>query len=215
MDKLPGFKRRMNWFIQHRPDLCGNIASLTRPGMNRAVAALHGASFAASAHSANHARRDSSFSRRMVSAASRATTKIIRYFACRRTGLSRELRSRRIDHRNIRGNSNWRGPVWFPVNYLMIESLQRYHHYFGNDFQVECPTGSGVMMNLADVAAVLSRRLSRLFLRDEHGRRPAFRTWRKIPDRSAFPRPHPVLRVFQWRDGAGLAPATRRAGRRW
>ena len=51
------------------------------------------------------------------------------------------------------GNSNWRGPVWFPVNYLMIESLQRYHHYFGDEFQVECPTGSGVMMNLGEVAA--------------------------------------------------------------
>jgi Glycosyl hydrolase family 63 C-terminal domain len=72
------------------------------------------------------------------------------------------------------GNSNWRGPVWFPVNYLLIESLQKFHHYLGDDFKVECPTGSGVMMNLWEVAAELSRRLSHIFLRDGEGRRPAY-----------------------------------------
>jgi glycogen debranching enzyme len=72
------------------------------------------------------------------------------------------------------GNSNWRGPVWFPVNYLLIESLQKFHHYFGDGVRVECPTGSGQMLTLAEVAAELSRRLSRLFLRDESGRRPVF-----------------------------------------
>ena len=72
------------------------------------------------------------------------------------------------------GNSNWRGPIWFPVNYLLIESLQRYNYYYGDDLMVECPTGSGHKMNLGDVAAELSRRLSRIFLRDESGRRPVF-----------------------------------------
>ncbi len=72
------------------------------------------------------------------------------------------------------GNSNWRGPVWFPVNYLLIESLQRYGYYFGDDLQVEYPTGSGRRMNLSCVAAELSRRLSRIFLRDANGRRPVF-----------------------------------------
>jgi hypothetical protein len=70
------------------------------------------------------------------------------------------------------GNSNWRGPVWFPCNFLLVESLQRFHHYLGPEFTVECPTGSGVMMTLADVAAELSRRLTRVFLRDPDGRRP-------------------------------------------
>ena len=69
------------------------------------------------------------------------------------------------------GNSNWRGPIWFPVNYLLIEALQKFHHYYGDEFKVECPTGSGTMMTLWEVAAELSRRLTRLFLRDE--RRPA------------------------------------------
>jgi hypothetical protein len=71
------------------------------------------------------------------------------------------------------GNSNWRGPVWFPLNYLLIESLQKFHHYLGDGFKVECPTGSGRAMNLWEVAAEISHRLSRLFLKDGNGRRPA------------------------------------------
>ena len=71
------------------------------------------------------------------------------------------------------GNSNWRGPIWFPVNYLLIESLQKFHHYYGDDFLVECPTGSGRMLTLLQIADEISRRLVRLFLRDEDGRRPA------------------------------------------
>jgi hypothetical protein len=69
------------------------------------------------------------------------------------------------------GNSNWRGPVWFPVNYLLIESLQKFHHYLGDEYKVECPTGSGNLMTLWEVAAEISRRLSGLFLRDDAGRR--------------------------------------------
>ena len=70
------------------------------------------------------------------------------------------------------GNSNWRGPIWFPLNYLLIESLQKFHHYLGDDFRVECPTGSGHMMTLWEVAAEISRRLSRIFLKGDDGRRP-------------------------------------------
>ncbi len=72
------------------------------------------------------------------------------------------------------GNSNWRGPIWFPINYLLIEALQKFHHYHGDAFTVECPTGSGRMMTLGEVAADLSRRLSSIFLRGEDGRRPVF-----------------------------------------
>jgi hypothetical protein len=72
------------------------------------------------------------------------------------------------------GNSNWRGPIWFPVNFLMIESLQKYHHYYGPDYRVECPRGSGQYLNLNEVAAELSRRLISIFLTDEKGRRPVY-----------------------------------------
>jgi hypothetical protein len=70
------------------------------------------------------------------------------------------------------GNSNWRGPIWFPLNYLLIESLQKFHHYLGEDFKVEFPTGSGNLMTLWQVAGELSRRLTSIFLRGADGRRP-------------------------------------------
>ncbi len=70
------------------------------------------------------------------------------------------------------GNSNWRGPIWFPVNYLLIEALGRYHRFYGDSLRVECPTGSGRWMNLAQIAQELSRRLVKLFLPDADNRRP-------------------------------------------
>jgi hypothetical protein len=70
------------------------------------------------------------------------------------------------------GNSNWRGPVWFPVNYLLIEALQRYHHFYGDALTVECPTGSGRKMDLGAAAGELARRLAQLFIPDASGRRP-------------------------------------------
>jgi hypothetical protein len=72
------------------------------------------------------------------------------------------------------GNSNWRGPVWFPVNYLIIESLQKFHYYLGDTLRVEFPTGSGNQLNLWEVSLELERRLTRIFLRDSNGRRPVY-----------------------------------------
>ena len=72
------------------------------------------------------------------------------------------------------GNSNWRGPVWFPINYLLIESLLKYHRYYGDDFMIECPTGSGNQMTLEQVAQELMHRLTLIFLKDDDGKRPVF-----------------------------------------
>jgi glycogen debranching enzyme len=72
------------------------------------------------------------------------------------------------------GNSNWRGPVWFPMNYLLIESLQKFHHYFGDDMKVEFPSHSGNLLTLSEVAAEISHRLTGIFLRNEQGRRPVY-----------------------------------------
>jgi hypothetical protein len=86
------------------------------------------------------------------------------------------------------GNSNWRGPIWFPVNYLLIESLQKFHYFYGDRLKVSFPTGSGRQMTLWEVAAELSRRLTRIFLRDDQGQRPVY------GDRETFQQdPH-------WRD---------------
>jgi hypothetical protein len=72
------------------------------------------------------------------------------------------------------GNSNWRGPIWFPLNYLLVESLQKFHHFFGDGVKVECPYASGRLANLRDVATDISRRLIGIFLRDESRRRPVY-----------------------------------------
>ena len=72
------------------------------------------------------------------------------------------------------GNSNWRGPIWFPVNALIIRALLQYYLYYGDNFKVECPTGSGRMMNLFEVSKEIADRLTKMFLRDEHGRRPVY-----------------------------------------
>jgi hypothetical protein len=72
------------------------------------------------------------------------------------------------------GNSNWRGPIWFPMNYLLIESMQKFHHYYGDDFLIECPTGSGQQMTISAAAEEVSRRLCRIFLKDADGKRAVY-----------------------------------------
>ena len=176
LDSLPGFKRRMEWFIENRPDLTQNVARM-RP---------HGAS--SDRRMLSVVNRDRL---RRVLAVMLDEQEFLSPYGVR--ALSRRHKEKpyvlrvdgaehRVDYEPAEsstglfgGNSNWRGPVWFPVNYLLIESLQKFHHYLGDDYRVECPTGSGVMMNLWEVAAELSRRLSHLFLRDsETGRRPIY-----------------------------------------
>ena len=78
------------------------------------------------------------------------------------------------------GNSNWRGPVWMPVNYLLVENLRRFHLFYGDGLKIECPTGSGTMLTLDQVADELGHRLIRLFLRDGNGRRPVFGDYEKF-----------------------------------
>jgi len=79
------------------------------------------------------------------------------------------------DNRMFGGNSNWRGPIWFPINFLIIESLQKFHHYYGDEFRIECPTGSGRFVSILEVAEELSGRLVKLFQLDEVDQRPIYR----------------------------------------
>jgi len=173
LGRLKGFRRRMNWFLENRDDLIANVASMRDRGQcERQLLSIVGqdqlrnilrvvldeneflSPFGLRALSRYHRQNP------YVMQADGAEYRVDYEPAESRTGL-------------FGGNSNWRGPIWFPVNYLLIESLQRFDFYFGPSFQVECPTGSGKMMTLAEVAAELSRRLTRLFTRDDNGRRPA------------------------------------------
>jgi hypothetical protein len=102
------------------------------------------------------------------------------------------------------GNSNWRGPIWFPVNYLLIESLQKFHHYLGESFTVEFPTGSGRRLTLAEVAAELSRRLSSIFLMDDDGRRPVFGGVERFQRDPAWSGYIPFHEYFHGDNGSGV-----------
>ena len=113
------------------------------------------------------------------------------------------------------GNSNWRGPVWFPVNTVMIRVLLQYHLYYGDDFRIECPTGSGKRMNLFEVSREIADRLTRIFLRDPAGNRPVYGgAGSSRPTRTGVI--HPVLRILPRRQRRRPRRyVTRRVGRGW
>ena len=102
------------------------------------------------------------------------------------------------------GNSNWRGPVWFPVNFLIVESLQKFHHYLGDGYKVECPTGSGQMMKLWEVAGEIAYRLVRIFLKDENGRRPVYGGTEKLQTDPYWKDNLLFFEYFNGDNGAGL-----------
>jgi hypothetical protein len=173
LERFPGFVKRMRWLLENRPEFAQHIASIDDKGVGE---------------------------RRLLSVVNREKlVRVLRRMLDEDEFLSpygvRALSRVHKDHPYVAniggvthrvdyepgdsssglfgGNSNWRGPVWFPVNYLIIEALQKYHHYYGDELRVECPTRSGNWMTLWQVACELSRRVASLFLRDAEGRRPA------------------------------------------
>jgi hypothetical protein len=172
--RMEGFSRRMRWFIEHRPDLTGNVACMRTPGNEeRRMLAILDADRLRRVLAVMLDEREflSPYGIRAISAIHRDQPYRLQVngFEYRVTYEPAESSTGLFG-----GNSNWRGPIWFPINYLLIEALQKFHHYHGDAFTVECPTGSGRMMTLGEVAADLSRRLSSIFLRGEDGRRPVF-----------------------------------------
>ena len=171
LSRLGGFGRRMKWFIENRPDLTRNLASMEIPGAGHRLLL--------SIVNPDQLRRvlrvmldESEF---LSPFGIRALSRVYRDnpFVLRMDGQEHtvEYEPAESDTYLFGGNSNWRGPIWFPVNYLLIESLQKFHHYLGDGFKVECPTGSGQMMTLWEVAADISRRLTHIFLCDDTGAR--------------------------------------------
>jgi len=102
------------------------------------------------------------------------------------------------------GNSNWRGPVWFPVNLLILRALLQFYAYYGDDFTIECPTGSGVKMNLFEVSRELARRLIGIFLRDQNGRRPVYGGTEKFQTDPLWRDQILFYEYFHGGNGAGL-----------
>ncbi len=172
--RLPNFKRRTVWFLENRPQLVQDIAYLeTVDGKSRRILSL------LTPDKLRHILQKLLDESEFLS--EHGIRSLSRYHAQNPFVFSVEGQEYRVDYEPAEsttgvfgGNSNWRGPIWFPVNYLIIESLQKFYYYLGDDFKVECPTGSGQMMTLWQVAHELSRRLMGIFTQDSSGRRPVY-----------------------------------------
>jgi hypothetical protein len=186
LEKLPDFRLRLEWVLKHKPDLYQLVSRFEEPGKGerRLLSLLRG-------------HRTKRLLARMLDETEFLSDHGIR--ALSRYHLDHPYRYEWSGHESevrylpaesdsglFGGNSNWRGPVWFPVNYLLVESLLRFHAYYGDDFKVECPTGSGQLLSLKEVAEELARRLTRLFLRGPDGRRPVFGGYPKLQDDPNF-----------------------------
>jgi Glycosyl hydrolase family 63 C-terminal domain len=203
-ERFPAFAKRMRWFIANRPELADHIASFDQTGVGerRLLAILE--------------------KERLVRVLSRVLDEdeFLSPYGVR--ALSRAHKDHpfvlhvdgeeyRVDYEPAEsssgmfgGNSNWRGPVWMPVNYLLIEALQKYHHYYGDSLRVECPTRSGNFMTLGQVADELSKRLVRLFVRNDDGRRPVLGANERLQNDPNFRDYVPFYEYFHGDNGAGL-----------
>lgn len=181
IDHLTGFKRRMQWFIENRPDLSENIETQTAEDGFRKFLSL-----------INRNRLKSVLSYMLDESeflSSYGIRSISRFYKDHPYAVHVNGNEYRVDYEPAEsttglfgGNSNWRGPIWFPMNYLIIESLQKFHFYLGDSFKVEFPTGSGQHRDLWEIAGELSRRLTHIFLQDENGKRPVFGNSKKFQE---------------------------------
>ncbi len=204
LELLPGFKKRLEWFIKNRPDLAQNVACMETQGVGE---------------------------RRLLSIVRKEKLKrvlekmldekeFLGPYGIRSLSKFHEQNpyiflkdgnEYRVGYEPAEsttglfgGNSNWRGPVWFPVNFLLIEALQKFHYYYGNDFKVECPVGSGQSMTLWDTGLLLSRRLMQIFLKSPNGHRPVYGGTQKF---QTDPQWHDYILFYEYfhgENGAGL-----------
>jgi hypothetical protein len=174
MAKMPEFEKRMNWFLDNQPELASLVSRWKEPGVGerRLLSLLRGS-------------RMKKLLKRMLSEneflSPYGIRSLSKYYKDNPYSFIHDSEQFTVRYSPAEsetgmfgGNSNWRGPVWFPVNFLIIESLQKFHHYYGDDFRIECPSGTGNFMSLNNVSEDLTRRLVSVFLPDRNERRPVF-----------------------------------------
>jgi Glycosyl hydrolase family 63 C-terminal domain len=201
---FPSFAGRLEWFIDHRADLTEGVACMRTLGaMNRRLFSVVNPDKLRKilARLLDESEFLSPYGIRALSRVHRDEP-----YRLHVDGMEYGVRYEPAESSSglFGGNSNWRGPIWFPVNYLLIESLQKFHHYLGDGFTVEFPTGSGRQLTLAEVAAEISRRLSSIFLRDGDGRRPVFGKAEKLQHDPHFRDYLLFHEYFHGDDGSGV-----------
>jgi glycogen debranching enzyme len=174
LDKMPTFKRRLEWFVENRPDLTENVACMMSGG--RKERRLLAIPTEDQLRRILHIMLDEKefLSPFGIRALSRLHAE--HPFTLHLDGMTHSVDYQPGESNTslFGGNSNWRGPIWMPVNYLLVRALRRFHDYYGDEFQVECPTGSGRFMNLMQVSMEVATRIANIFRRDGHGRRPVY-----------------------------------------
>ncbi len=203
IDSLPRFKHRMQWFIENKPDFAQHLETQSQDGEVRRFLSLV------------NRERLRSVLRYMLDEeeflSPYGIRALSRYHKDHPYIVSVMGQEHRVDYEPAEsgtglfgGNSNWRGPIWFPVNYLLIESLQKFHYYLGDQYQVEYPTGSGRQATLWQVAAELSRRLTHIFLQNAEGHRPVFGGTRRFQEDPHWRNNILFYEYFHGDNGAGI-----------
>jgi hypothetical protein len=208
---MPEFTERLEWFLTNRPDLANLISRWGEKGKNERhlLSLLRGHRMKCLLkRMLDENEFLSAFGIRALSKVYEATPYVL---SINNAEFSVKYTPGDGDTALFGGNSNWRGPIWFPVNYLLIESLQRFHHYYGDDFKIEHPTGSGRMKTLKEIAADLSERLTRIFLKDKQGNRPANGSHEKLQRDEHFSKYILFYEYFHGDNGKGVG-ATHQTG---
>jgi hypothetical protein len=207
LEKLPDFKRRVDWVLANRPDLAGLISRWYEPGKgeNRLLAILRGhrmkmimkKMFDENEFLSEHGVRSLSKYHLENPYQFRVHNEVFRvdYTPAESTGSM------------FGGNSNWRGPIWMPMNFLLIDSLLKFQSYYGNEYEVEYPTNSGNMVSIKQAALSLAERLIKIFRTDENGKRPMYANYEKMQTDPHFKDLVLFYEYFHGDDGKGLGAA--------
>ena len=204
LKSLPNFHRRLLWFLNYRPDLASLVSRWEEPGSGerQLLSLLRG-------------HRMKRLLSRMLDSSEFLSDYGVRglskyhdghpyTFSCAGQDLSVRYLPGESDSYMFGGNSNWRGPIWMPINFLLIESMQRFHHYYGDDFRIECPTGSGNYVSILEASEELAKRLTHIFVRNDDGRRAVLGDNEKLQTDPHFRDHIPFYEYFHGDTGRGV-----------
>jgi hypothetical protein len=207
LSKLPDFKRRVEWVLNNRPDLASMVSRWNEAGKGEThlLALLRG-------------HRMKMLLKRMfdeteflsgygIRALSKYHEKHPYEFHVNGEVFRVKYTPAESDLSIFGGNSNWRGPIWFPLNFLIIDSLMKFYHYYGDDYEVEAPTNSGNIMTIREASLMLAQRLINIFRRDEKGNIPVHHDYKKFQEDPHFKDLHLFYEYFHGDNGAGLGAA--------